>query len=305
MMVCFGREIDVSFRFVLLDKQVVDIRNTAINRPDMKGETDIYNRVMLRDDVAIVAFFENRQTGARLIVSNVHVFWDPRFKDVKVVQAAVLLEQISKLAERWADRPPCTEREKRAFRFENEDPVDGQEEVEEPVQEHAPSLEYATGADIPLLVCGDFNSEPNSGVYELISQGSLSHSHSDLEHRKYGNFTRDGMTHPFTLRSSYSHVGELKFTNYTPGYVGVLDYVFYSVNTLSVLGLLGNVDADYLQRVPGFPNYHFPSDHLPLMVTFAIRPRKEKKVVEADFGPQRPPRRRPEAVGRFPLGGRP
>ena len=253
----------------------------------MKGETDIYNRVMLRDDVAVVIFLENRQTGTRLIVSNVHVFWDPRFKDVKVVQAAVLLEQIGKLADRWAKRPPCTANEKKTFRFEDNDAIDGQVEPEESPQEPAPSQEYASGTDIPLLVCGDYNSLPDSGVYEFITQGSLSHLHSDLEHRKYGNFTRDGLTHPFSLRSSYSHIGELKFTNYTPGFVGVLDYVFYSMNSVSLLGLLGNVDPDYLQRVPGFPNYHFPSDHLPLMVSFAVKPRKEKKVVEADFGPQR------------------
>jgi CCR4-NOT transcription complex subunit 6 len=252
----------------------------------MKGETDIYNRVMLRDDIAVVLFLESRQTGARLIVSNVHVFWDPRFKDVKVVQAAVLLEQLSKLADKWAERAPCSEKEKAAYKFENGDDMEGGDQ-EDVVQEFVPSIDYPNGSSIPLLVCGDFNSLPSSGVYELISQGSLSHMHDDLDNRKYGNFTRDGMTHPFSLKSSYSHIGEPKFTNYTPGFVGVLDYIFYSANSLSVLGLLGNVDPQYLERVPGFPNYHFPSDHLALMTEFAFKSRKEKKVVEADFGPQR------------------
>src|SRR4051812_48725679 len=56
------------YRYILLDKQIVDFANTAINRPDMKGEHDIFNRVMPRDDIGVLAFLENRVTGSRLIV---------------------------------------------------------------------------------------------------------------------------------------------------------------------------------------------------------------------------------------------
>jgi CCR4-NOT transcription complex subunit 6 len=125
---------------------------------------------------------------------------------------------------------------------------------------------------------------PDSGIYELIVQGNLSSQHEDLGSRKYGNFTRDGISHPFSLKSSYSAIGELSFTNYTPGFVGVLDYIWFSTNTLQVVGLLGDVDKSYLERVPGFPNYHFPSDHLALYAQYVIKSRKEKKVVEPDFG---------------------
>jgi len=95
------------------------------------------------------------------------------------------------------------------------------------------------------------------------------------------------MTHPFSLKSSYSNIGELSFTNYTPGFTGVIDYIWYSTNALQVTGLLGEIDKEYLQRVPGFPNYHFPSDHLALLAQFIVKGRKEKKIVEADFGPER------------------
>ncbi len=250
----------------------------------MKGEHDIFNRVMPRDNIAVVAFFEDRLTGVRLIVVNAHLFWDPAFKDVKLVQGAILMEQITKLADKYAKWPPCTD--KAPFRYANGDDEENEESQEPPI-EPGPSLEYANGAQIPMLMCGDFNSLPHSGVYDLLAHGSLSHSHADLGNRKYGNFTRDGMTHPFTLKSSYSSIGELSFTNYTPYFVGVIDYIWYSTNSLHATGLLGDVDKDYLQRVPGFPNYHFPSDHLALLAEFVIKARKERKVVEADFGPQR------------------
>ena len=275
-------------KYILLDKQLIDFANQAINRPDMKGETDIFNRVMPRDDIAVLAFLENRATGTRLIVGNVHVFWNPIFMDVKLVQVAILMEQITKFANKWAKHPPCTD--KVVYRFTNGDGEDGKE-VPDTI-EPGPSQEYSDGAQIPLLLTGDFNSMPDSGVYELIVQGSVSNAHADLGEHKYGNFTRDGISHPFSLKSSYSTIGELSFTNYTPSFVGVLDYIWYSTNTLQVVGLLGDVDKEYLKRVPGFPNYHFPSDHLALYAQYVVKGRKEKRAAEqVDFGPSSRDRR--------------
>ncbi|KAH7138239.1 glucose-repressible alcohol dehydrogenase-like protein transcriptional effector [Dendryphion nanum] len=269
-------------KYILLDKQLIDFANTAINRPDMKGEHDIFNRVMPRDDIGVVAFLENRATGTRLIVGNVHVFWNPAFTDVKTVQVAILMEGITKLANKWAKLPACTD--KVMFRFTNGD-GDEDKEVPDTTHEPGPSQEYSEGSQIPVLLCGDFNSVPNSGIYELLAQGSLSNSHADLGGRKYGNFTRDGISHPFSLKSSYSPINELAFTNYVPHFKGVLDYIWYSTNSLQVVGLLGEVDKEYLQRVPGFPNYHFPSDHLALYAQYLVKGRKEKKaIVEPDFG---------------------
>lgn len=142
----------------------------------------------------------------------------------------------------------------------------------------APSQEYSSGSQIPLIVCGDLNATRGSGVYDLLAQGHLPGTHRDLTGRTYGKFTRDGMTHPFTLKSSYGNIGELSFTNYTPNFTEVIDYIWYSTNSLQVTGLLGEVDKDYLQRVPGFPNYHFPSDHLALLAEFMVKAKKEKRV---------------------------
>ena len=265
-------------RYILLDKQHIDFANAAINRPDMKGESAMYNRVMPRDDIAVVTFLEDRQTGVRIMVVNAHIFWDPQFKDVKVVQVAILMEQIAKIAEIYARHPPLTD--KAPYAHGDADDVAPED------CEYAPSIEYASGPQIPLVLCIDSNSTPESGVYDLLANGTLACSHSDLGDFGYGNFTRNGMAHPFSLKSAYGNMGELRFTNYTPGFTGVIDYIMYSANALSVTGLLGEVDKEYLMRVPGFPNYHFPSDHLALVAEFVVKPRKaERRVVEADFGP--------------------
>lgn len=227
-------------RFNLVERRVIDFSSLAIAREDMKATADIYNRVMPKDNIAVVTFLENKITGARMIVANVHIFWDPAFKDVKLVQVAMMMEDLTKCADEWAAKSP---------KAPSADP-------------NTPTVTYANGSQIPLIVCGDFNSEATSGVYELLSRGSLNYDHDDLEGKTYGKFTKEGMSHPFSLRSSYSNIGELKFTNYTPGFQGVIDYIWYSTNSMEVTGLLGDVDKEYMERVAGFPNHHFPSEYV-------------------------------------------
>lgn len=262
-----------STKFMLLDKQVIDFSSSAIQREDMKKTADIYNRVMPKDNIAVISFLENKQTGSRMIVANVHIFWDPQYRDVKLVQVAMLMEELSKFADKWAKMP----------RSSNKTGINKSE-----LADDMPAPTYATGASIPLIICGDFNSIADSGVYELLSRGVVASDHDDLKDRVYGNFTRDGMSHPFSLKSSYSNIGELKFTNYTPGFTGVIDYIWYTMNNLNVSGLMGDVDIEYLARVPGFPNVHFPSDHILLQAEFTVKPPRKEivKPPPPDFGQQ-------------------
>ncbi|KAJ5631106.1 uncharacterized protein N7484_011206 [Penicillium longicatenatum] len=267
-------------KYILLDKQLINFGQTAVRRPDAKGQDDIYNRLWQKDHIAVVVFLENRQTGARFMVVNSHLYWDPAFKDVKLIQTAILMEEITKLSDKYAKWPACTD--KTAFRFSEAE--SGSENA--PIVEPAPSKEYSSGDQIPLLMCGDFNSSPGSAAYTVIATGRLDEDHPELKNRLYGNLSTVGMTHPFQLKSAYDSIGELSFTNYTPDFKDILDYVWFSSNTLHVSALLGEVDKEYLRRVPGFPNFHFPSDHVALFAEFTLKGKKGK-VVEADFGPQR------------------
>jgi len=264
-----------SDRYILLDKQLVDFRQTAINRPDMKSADDVFNRVMPKDTIAVYCFFESRFTGNRFIVVNAHLCWESFLPDVKAVQTGILMELVTKQSERYTRRPPIPIEEKRLTKSS----VEGSEVQEFP--EPAPSQEYRSNTDIPLLLCGDYNSMADSSVYELLEKGRIPPDHADLKGHSYGNFTRDGIEHPFSLRNSYAHLfgtpDEMTFTNYTPSFSGVLDYIWYTTNTLDLVELLGPPDAEYLKRVPGFPNYHFPADHIQIMGEFVFKSKKEKK----------------------------
>jgi CCR4-NOT transcription complex subunit 6 len=271
-----------SSKWILLDKQLLDYANIAINRPDMKNQHDIFNRVMPKDNIGLICFFESRQTGARMIVANTHLAWEPTLPDVKLVQTAILMENITRLAEKYARWPALKDKKMIQLPLE-----EGEQRVEMP--EPGPSQEYRNNTDIPLMVCGDYNSTYDSSVYELLSMGRVAPNHSDFGNHQYGSFTRDGIEHPFSMRSAYVHLNgtpdELTFTNYVPGFAEVIDYIWYSTNTLEVVELLGPPDRHHLKRVPGFPNYHFPADHIQIMAEVVIKARKDKKmVVEPDFG---------------------
>ncbi|RKF54134.1 Glucose-repressible alcohol dehydrogenase transcriptional effector [Golovinomyces cichoracearum] len=270
-------------KYILLDKQLIDFANIAINRPDMKNQHDIFNRVMPRDHIGVVCFFENRLTGSRLILVNTHIFWDPLYADVKLIQTAILLGDINRLAEKYAKWGPCKENKT----LSSADGNSNSESQETPPQ---PSKEYSSKTQIPLVICSDLNSTADSSVFELLARGTVQPNHPEFGGRSYGNFTKDGIDHPFSLKSAYTNLDKsqdsVPFTNYTPGFRGVIDHIWYSTNSLENISLLGQVDPEYMKTVPGFPNHHHPSDHLSLLAEFAVKGNKIKKnLSEPDFGP--------------------
>lgn len=213
-----------------------------MQRSDFKKTDDMFNRVLQRDNIAVVGLFENKQTGSRLIVSNVHVHWDPFQSDVKLVQVALLVEEVEKIAARFARYPPPPP---------NQNGDDG--------TPSRPPPTYSDSSKIPIIVSGDFNSVPDSGVYEFLSTGSIPAEHPDFMSRVYGRYTSEGLRHRLGLRSAYAP-GDISLTNYVPSFQGVLDYIWYTASNMQVTALLGDIDKDYLSKVVGFPNFHFPSE---------------------------------------------
>jgi len=116
----------------------------------------------------------------------------------------------------------------------------------------------ADGIATPVIVSGDFNSLPNSAMYELYSRGVVSGRHSDmLEFSSAEDFKHD-----FNLSSAYSHLKE-PLSNFTPWFKGCLDYVWFS-NHLEVHSLLGPLSEQQMEKDTALPSTSWSSDHTSL-----------------------------------------
>jgi len=132
------------------------------------------------------------------------------------------------------------------------------------------TLEIMPIKSMPLLICGDFNSTPDSGVYELWRTGSVRSDNADLNHDPYGLISNLAIGHQLRLMSAYETCNgrEAQYTNYTEDLKGTLDYIWFSPDTLSVLAI-SEVDIEsQLAQETALPSSARPSDHISLVCTF-------------------------------------
>ncbi|GMM51772.1 CCR4-NOT core exoribonuclease subunit [Starmerella bacillaris] len=222
-------------KFQLIEKYPIEYNSKALLKDDLKKSTDIFNRVMTRDNIAILSVFESLDTHKQFLVANTHLHWDPALNDVKLVQTALLLEETEVIARKYARK-------------------NGDGDLKK----------------VPVIIAGDFNSTAESGVVQLFNQSSVPAAHIDMEGHSYGNFTEHGIKHNLSLKSAYSEDTQLPFTNYTPAFVEVIDYIVYTTPTLKVNAVLGEVDSQYTKKYIGFPNAHHPSDHISIAARFEL-----------------------------------
>lgn len=151
----------------------------------------------------------------------------------------------------------------------------------------------AASADIPMIVCGDFNSVPGSAPHSLLAMGKVDPLHPDLALDPLGVLRPiSKLTHQLPLVSAYSSfaragvglgleqrrrvdpaTNEPLFTNCTRDFIGTHDYIFYSADTLMVESLLELLDEDSLRKDTALPSPEWSSDHIALLAEFRCKPR--------------------------------
>ncbi|KAM9810792.1 CCR4-NOT transcription complex subunit 6-like [Neosynchiropus ocellatus] len=246
-----------SQKFTLVQKHTVEFNQVAM--ANSEGSEVMLNRVMTKDNIGVAVLLEVNKdvfTGGAtppperqlILVANAHMHWDPEYSDVKLIQTMMFLSELKSIAERAVDSPTS-------------DP-----------------------SSIPVVLCADLNSLPDSGVVEYLSDGGVADNHKDFKELRYSecltNFSCHGknrpsdgsITHSFQLKSAY-HSSLMPYTNYTHDFKGVIDYIFFSKTRMSVLGLLGPLDHQWLldNDIAGCPHPHIPSDHFSLLAQLELR----------------------------------
>ncbi|XP_022742652.1 carbon catabolite repressor protein 4 homolog 1-like [Durio zibethinus] len=250
-------------RFSHVKKYEVEFNKAAQSLTEVAVQTTqkkaALNR-LVKDNVALIVVLEAKfsnhgadNPGKRqlLCVANTHLNVQQELKDVKIWQVHTLLKGLEKIA---------------------------------------------ASADIPMLVCGDFNSIPGSAPHSLLAMGKVDPLHPDLlvdplailrPHSK--------LTHQLPLVSAYSSfargvglgleqqrrrmdptTNEPLFTNCTRDFIGTLDYIFYTADSLTVESLLELLDEDSLRKDTALPSPEWSSDHIALLAEFRCMPRPRR-----------------------------
>ena len=134
------------------------------------------------------------------------------------------------------------------------------------------------GTQLPLMICGDFNSTPDTAVYDLLSRQTVHPGHPDVNVKTDDNCPNVlpdaiNITHSFNLGSAYQTVmgDEPSVTNFTTNFKGVLDYIWYSAQNLRPLSTAPIPDESVLTRNgEALPSTEYSSDHIMLISDMQI-----------------------------------
>ncbi|KAJ0715527.1 putative poly(A)-specific ribonuclease [Helianthus annuus] len=251
-------------RFSHVKKYEVEFNKAAQSLTDAlvpSGQKKPALNRLVKDNVALIVVLEAKfsnygvdNPGKRQLVcvANTHVNVQQDLKDVKLWQVHTLLKGLEKIA---------------------------------------------ASADIPMLVCGNFNSVPGSAPHALLAIGKVDPLHPDLAVDPLGLLRpTTKLIHTLPLVSAYSSfariggglgyeqqkkrvdpaTNEPLFTNCTRDFIGTLDYIFYSADSLTVESLLELLDEDSLRKDTALPSPEWSSDHIALMAEFRCKPRTRR-----------------------------
>eukprot|EP00252_Welwitschia_mirabilis_P025063 TRINITY_DN7692_c0_g1_i1.p1 TRINITY_DN7692_c0_g1~~TRINITY_DN7692_c0_g1_i1.p1 ORF type:complete len:614 (-),score=96.22 TRINITY_DN7692_c0_g1_i1:751-2592(-) len=254
-------------RFSLVKKYEVEFNKAAQSLTDAlvpPGQKKAALSRLLKDNVALIVVLEAKENshgvdipapGKRqlLCVANTHINANPELKDVKLWQVHTLLKGLEKIA---------------------------------------------ASADIPMLVCGDFNSVPGSAPHALLATGRVDPAHPDLATDPLGILRPPSkLSHQLPLVSAYSSFARMMglslgmdthcrrmdpatneplFTNCTRDFLGTLDYIFYTADSLMVESLLELLDEESLRKDTGLPSPEWSSDHIALLAELRCKPRPRR-----------------------------
>lgn len=227
-----------SERFDVVDSQVVHFADYIRQHRDKFSVTnDVAQRVLSRNTVAALMKLHDKLNDKTVYVTNTHLYWSPKFNDVKAYQTKLLL---SILKDFVGEPDPhiimCGD-----------------------FNASSHSLVYQ------LLNTGEVDLDAAT-EFRPFNYGSVINNEILIDSK---------MRNPFHLSPAYGALlqesvysgHKLNFTSYTRALTAVLDHIWFTRDNLAVYKVLGEVEARYTlnNTVRGFPNRDFPSDHIPLV----------------------------------------
>ncbi|KZC13699.1 2',5'-phosphodiesterase 12 [Dufourea novaeangliae] len=115
--------------------------------------------------------------------------------------------------------------------------------------------------NVSIVYCGDFNSAPYNGIYQLMTQKYIPEDYADWKSSPNEHIKNVTLQHNISFSSA---CGTPEYTNYTANFSGCLDYIFYQNDYLEVEQVIPMPSKEELSLHTGLPSVVFPSDHISL-----------------------------------------
>ncbi|XP_070815084.1 2',5'-phosphodiesterase 12 [Chaetodon trifascialis] len=128
--------------------------------------------------------------------------------------------------------------------------------------------EVAPGA--PLVFCGDFNSSPDSGVFQLVTEASVPQQHADWS--SSGPEESCSMELLSSFPPLLSACSQPAYTNYVGGFHGCLDYIFIQPDSMQVEQVIPLPSHQEVTTYKALPSVAHPSDHIALICDLRWNP---------------------------------
>lgn len=110
---------------------------------------------------------------------------------------------------------------------------------------------------ISVIFCGDFNSTPDCGVYKLFTSGYVPSDCVDFKSNADEAISNLELKQSISLESA---CGTPDYTNFTSGFTGCLDYIYYDKKQLKVVQSIPLPRNEQLIENTALPSIVFPSE---------------------------------------------
>lgn len=256
-------------RFTLLDTYRFDVGENIQNLEILKDIADklkrneqLYKRVVERSTTLLVVVLRSLDDPKQvLIVANTHLYFHPDADHIRLLQAGMCVKYLESVI------------------------------VEEVKQKHVQDTDKMS-----IIFAGDFNSDPASGIFQLMTTGRIPVDYKDWGSSEWqfkgfcfltGEINQSNLLlfsdpeewikdieleHPFKIGNATG----CSLTNYTEGFKECLDYIYYQMDHLQVERTVPMPTEEQLSAHIAIPSIVFPSDHVALVADFKFQEQEEE-----------------------------
>ncbi|XP_066157829.1 2',5'-phosphodiesterase 12 [Euwallacea fornicatus] len=218
-------------RFILLDTQKVIFSQEIASNPVLaeiwervKKNEKLAERILARSTILQVNVVGSLEFNEVLVIANTHLYFHPDADHIRLLHGSIAIKYLEDVVRQLQER------------YE--------------------------GKRVSLIFCGDFNSVPTCGIYQLYTTGSIPGNFVDYSSNPEESIENINMTHSFQLGSA---CGTPEYTNFTASFADCLDYIYYDKSSLTVSQVVPMPSKEELTQHTAIPSIVFPSDHIALV----------------------------------------